>query len=179
MPSTRTRRVRPLLLSAALAIATTLGATACGFRPIYAESSGLTQAFEGVDVSVGQGRASYLVRQASLNAFGATGAPEYDLRLTVGEFRRGFGITAEDVATRFEVVLNVSYQLVRLRDNQVLDTGRVTSAASFDVPFNPDSNTEDPFSNIAAEENAKERAADLAAQRLREELAYYFQTNPA
>ncbi len=176
---TRFRRVFPLLTSLAVAVVTTLGVSACGFRPIYAQSAGLAQAFEGVDVSAGQGRASYLVRQASLNAFGSTGVPEYDLRLTVGEFRRGFGITAEDVATRFEVVLNVNYQLVRLSDNQVLDTGRVTSAASFDVPFNPDSNTEDPFSNIAAEENAKERAADLAAQRLRAELAYYFQTNPA
>lgn len=173
------RCIRVAVMSLSLAGVVIGGLSGCGFRPIYAKSSGLTQNFEGVTVSVGRGRAGYLVRQAALSAFGSSGAPVYDLRITVGEFRRGFGITAEDVATRFEVVLTVNYQLVRVSDQQVLDVGRVTSAASFDVPFNPDSNTEDPYSNIAAEENAKERAADLAAQRLQAELAYYFQTNPA
>lgn len=170
---------RTLIRAAAIValIATQLGLSACGFRPIYAQSAGVTQKLSSVSVQVNDGRSAYLLRQATLDSFGAGGAgADYTLQLSVQESRRGFGITAEDIATRFEVLLSVQYALLRAADGAMLDQGAVTGAASFDVPFNDLTRTEDPYSAIAVEENAKERAAALAADRLRALVTLALQT---
>lgn len=156
--------VRAISLVAALAM---LGA--CGFKPIYAASTGVTAAFSSIAVNANDGRAAYLVRQATIEALGgeAGAAADYRLDLIIREQRGGFGIRVDDVATRFEIALNVDYRLVRQADGQEMRRGAVFGAASFDV-------VNDAYADIAAEENAKERAAVLAADRLQRELGLHF-----
>lgn len=147
-----------------------LGASACGFQPLYGERSGVDADFGAVRVATGEGRAAYLVRQSIIDTLGAERPgvdPEYNLLVAVGESRRGFGLRTSDVATRFEISLVGTYQLIDRESGTVLTRGRSIAAASFDV-------TDDVYADIAVEENAKERAADLLAERLERELAIYF-----
>ncbi len=157
-----------IAVAALLSLSLSLSVAGCGFRPIYAHSTGASQKLAAMDVVTGSGRTNYLLRQAVIDGFAAYGdaEPLYTLTLEVDERRAGFGITAQDVATRYEVVLNVRYALVRSRDGKLVDRGRVSGAASYDVPRDS-AFGEDPYASIAVEENAKVRAADLAAERLR------------
>jgi hypothetical protein len=65
------------------------------------------------------------------------------------------------------VIINVAYQLVDEADGKVVKRGAVSAEASYDTP-------DQPFAEVAAEESARERAANLAAERLRTEIALHF-----
>ncbi len=144
---------------------------ACGFKPIYAEASGVNADFGAMRVSTGEGRSAYLVRQSVIDTMGAERpgvAPRYDLALDIDERRRGFGIRINDVATRYELELSARYTLTSLDDTAAPPVrGSVKATASFDV-------SDDVYADIAVEENAKERAADLLADRLQRALAIHF-----
>ncbi len=154
--------------AAALGLAALPG---CGFKPIYAQSTGVNADFGAIQVHTGDGRSAYLVRQALLNTMGAERPgvpPRYDLRLEVQERRLGLGLRVNEVATRYEIRLTARYAVHDLEnDNAVMTRGASVAAASFDV-------TDDVYADIAVEENAKQRAADLLASKLQRELALYF-----
>ena len=152
------------------ALAAMLLLSACGFKPLYAESTSASPALASIDVKTGDGRVAYVLRQALLDEFGArgrTGAARYTLTTTDKYTRRGFGIRVDDVATRFEINVGVNYELVDEETGDLIKSGSVSGQASFDVP-------DQPFAEVAAEESAKERAATLAAERLSTQLSLFF-----
>jgi LPS-assembly lipoprotein len=152
------------------ATAATLGLTACGFTPLYADHTGVSRNLADVRVVTGEGRVAYLLRQSLLDEFGARGgesAARYTLRTQDNITRRGLGIRVDDVATRYEIIINVAYELIDEEDGRTVKRGRVSAEASYDTP-------DQPFAEVAAEESARERAANLAAERLRTELSLHF-----
>lgn len=155
---------------AGLGVVGALGVSGCGFRPIYAERTGVNADFGAVQVATGEGRAAYLVRQAVIDTLGAERPgvdPKYNLLINVRENRTGFGLRVNDVATRYELSLSANYRLVERASGQEIAAGTALAAASYDV-------FDDVYSDIAVEENAKERAAELLAERLEWELAIGF-----
>lgn len=150
-------------LIAALASMFVLGG--CGFRPLYAESTGVSQTLAAVEVETGQGRLAFLLREQLNRRFGAgEDEPEYRLEVTPALSRQGFGLRIDDVATRFELVLTARYDLRRIDNNASVQRGSVQTKASFDLPG-------DPYADLVAEEAARERAAAQAAEEIRTILA--------
>lgn len=142
--------------------------TGCGFRPIYAENTGIRAILSDVYVVAPATPLGYEVRQSLVDDFNAGMANEsspYHLNVTLRSARAGFGLRIDDVATRYEVVIRGTYQLLDQRDGSVLSTGTVDARSSFDAP-------EDPYSELAAEEAARERAARAVAEDIRRAIQF-------
>lgn len=159
-------RARGGLTLSALALAGALVA-GCGFTPLYAEP-GVSPALAAIAVDTPETRTGFLLRERLEDAFGRSpGAPSaYRLTTRVTERRYPLGRRSDDTATRYELVLTVSYELAdaagqRLRRNTVRAT--TTYAAS-----------EQPYAGVVAQQDGEERAAAQAADQIRAELARWF-----
>ncbi len=159
--------VRTLLL--VLLILPSLFLTAsCGFRPLYGRNSTLSTEFAHIDVIVGQGRTNYLLGQALKHQFDRDKTPLYTLELSTQKVSLGVGVTINDVATRQDLRLTVSY-LLKDKNGTLLDQGTVVSRASYDtIPGRS-------YEALTAEADAEEQVADEAARRLTWRLARFFQ----
>jgi len=152
----------------AITLVTTLTLPACGFRPIYAENAGVRDVLESTYIITPGTPVGYAVRQALVNDFGAFNVGEdapYVLNITLRSARGGFGLRVDDVSTRYEINVNATYSLRRASDGRVISSGSTTGRTAFDVP-------EDPFSELAAENSARERAATAAAENIRRDIQF-------
>jgi LPS-assembly lipoprotein len=153
----------------AVLAASVLMTAACGFRPIYARPGADFAPLENITVvSRGQERADYIFEQVMSDKLGAyKPSGEYRLETVIQEARLGFGIRVDDVATRYESTVTAHFRLVRVADGEILLQGSRAGVASYDV-------SEDPYSELAAEQKSIERAVELAAEKVRLDLTLYF-----
>ncbi len=148
----------------------TLFVGGCGFRPIYAESGGVPQALSSFQIETGRGRLAYLLRQElldDLNARSGEADADYVLRADITERRSGFGVRADNVATRFEVAVTVNYVIERTETGAVVLRDTAEGVSVFDSP-------NAPYADIATEERARERAVSDAADRMRFDISLHF-----
>jgi len=148
---------------AGLAAALALGA--CGFTPLYAVpgvSGGLTH----IQVVAPQGRIGYLLGESLDDDFGhAKGdKPLYRLEMVLTEVRQAHGLTATDVAQRYEFDLKVTYTLTELSSGKAVHTGTVFSNISYD-------SASQPYAGIAAAQDVQDRLASDAAQKVEVQVA--------
>jgi LPS-assembly lipoprotein len=148
---------------AGLAAALALGA--CGFTPLYAVpgvSGGLTH----IQVVAPQGRIGYLLGESLDDDFGhAKGdKPLYRLDMVLTEVRQAHGLTATDVAQRYEFDLKVTYTLTELSSGKAVHTGTVFSNISYD-------SAAQPYAGIAAAQDVQDRLASDAAQKVEVQVA--------
>jgi len=146
-----------------LAAALALGA--CGFTPLYAVpgvSGGLTH----IQVVAPQGRIGYLLGESLDDDFGhAKGdKPLYRLEMVLTEVRQAHGLTATDVAQRYEFDLKVTYTLTELSSGKAVHTGTVFSNISYD-------SASQPYAGIAAAQDVQDRLASDAAQKVEVQVA--------
>ncbi len=161
---------RITITSGAIAALALLGASlsACGFTPIYAERTGVAAKLGAVSLEVRSptARTEFLVRHELAQRLG-DGGSDYVLAVTVQETRQGFGIRIDNVATRYDLVLTTNYTLTDAATQKVVTSGAAFGQSSYDV-------TDEPYADIALEERARERAAALAADKIRRDLAFAF-----
>jgi LPS-assembly lipoprotein len=148
---------------AGLAAALALGA--CGFTPLYAVpgvSGGLTH----IQVVAPQGRIGYLLGESLDDDFGhAKGdKPLYRLEMVLTEVRQAHGLSATDVAQRYEFDLKVTYTLTELSSGKAVHTGTVFSNISYD-------SAAQPYAGIAAAQDVQDRLASDAAQKVEVQVA--------
>jgi LPS-assembly lipoprotein len=148
---------------AGLAAALALGA--CGFTPLYAVpgvSGGLTH----IQVVAPQGRIGYLLGESLDDDFGhAKGdKPLYRLDMVLTEVRQAHGLTATDVAQRYEFDLKVTYTLTELSSGKAVHAGTVFSNISYD-------SASQPYAGIAAAQDVQDRLASDAAQKVEVQVA--------
>lgn len=155
-----------ILAAFALAAFNTAG---CGFAPIYAQPGSDFTPLRDVSIeSRGRERIDYIFEQVMSDKLGAyTPSGAYKLEAILSESRQGFGIRVDDVATRYESTVNVAYRLVRQSDGAVIFQGSRSGVASYDV-------SDDPYSELTAEERSLERAVELVADRVRLDLTLFF-----
>lgn len=142
----------------------------CGFQPLYADRTGATAELSSFRIVTGEGRSEYLLRQSLLDALNTReGAADaiYELSADVTERRQGFGVRIDRVVTRYEMAVTVNYVVRRVEDGSIVHRGQVSGASSYDAP-------NEAYALIAVEERARERAVDLAADRVRFDLALFF-----
>lgn len=142
----------------------TLLLAACGFQPMYAPVGG-GPAIGPVHVSEIQGKAGHVLRtelDRILAVEGGAGEPS-QLEITLSEQVTPLGIRRDESATRAELRLIANYVLTPPNNGPTM-RGSVVTTVNYDIPTAA-------FGEIAAQDDARERAAETMAQRFRAELA--------
>jgi len=152
--------------------------TACGFTPMHAPGnfSGGTgfddvaiELVAGPEEDAGDKEIGFYVQQRLRDRIGDNQG-KHVLQLIPKLRRTRLGITADDVATRYDSILEVSYKLIDPKTGDVLDNGRVRATSTFGAPT-------DPYGLVAADKNAKQQTAKELADRLLIKLASYYSEN--
>ena len=163
------KHARRYLIVLALAGASlTLGG--CGFTPLYA-APGVTSKLAAINVIAPQGRSGFLLRQHLDDVFAKNHnePAQYTMRLALSQARYPRGIRTDNVATRYEYVLTADYALSALPSGEVVKRGRVRVEVTYD-------SADQPYASIAEEQDAEDRAAEQAAERIQLELATWIAT---
>lgn len=151
--------MRALLASFALLLA------GCGFSPMYAPAGG-GNAIGPVSIGQIDGKAGHVLRTelSRILAIENDGSPPMTLEITLSEAVTSLGIRVDESATRAELRLIANYVLTPPAGQGRVMRGSVLSTVNYDVPTAA-------FGEIAAQDDARERAAETMAQRFRAELA--------
>jgi LPS-assembly lipoprotein len=156
------------LLPLAAAAPALMGLAGCGFTPLYA-ASGVSPKLAAIEVARPDGRAGFLLGQSLDDELGkdATVPPLYRLTVQLKEVRIPRGITVNNEATRYELDMSATYQLIDIKTRKNVTRGTISVNATYN-------DASQPYAGIAAELDGERRAAESAAQRIRLELASYF-----
>ena len=139
-------------------------AAACGFQPMYAPLDGRA-AIGPVHVDSIPGRAGHVLKtelDRILAAEASAGGEPMRLGISLRESIDRLGIRIDESASRAELRLVANYILDPPQGRTM--RGSVDAIVTFDIPTAA-------FGEIAAQDDARERAAETLAQRLRAELA--------
>ncbi len=145
----------------------------CGFRPMLAANSGAGPALARTRILMPPGRLGQQVWKELTARANPRGRPEkalYELTLKLKTRKEGLAIRQDETVTRFNLLLDAGYTLRHLSDRRTLLSGRLRSVASYNVVVSE-------YANLAAEQDAENRAARQLALDLVDRLASYFQRN--
>lgn len=150
-------------LLASLALSAGLFVSGCGFSPMYG-SQGVSQGLSDIHVETGREQVDFHLQEALLDRMGARHASgPFTLRTESDVTRSALGVGADAAVSRYAIGLEVQYGLFRDGDTDPVMTGIVRSEASYNVPVSV-------YASVAAERDATERAAQLAAERIANQL---------
>jgi LPS-assembly lipoprotein len=152
-----------LALIPALLLAVVL--SACGFSPLYAPKADGTPAIGPVIVDAVPGRSGFVLKNELDKLFDVergTGAARR-LAVTLDEGLAGLGFRIDESASRSDLTLSATYVLYDVNGQEVT-RGRAATTASYDIPSSA-------YSEVAAQNDARARAAEQLAERIRAELA--------
>ena len=148
---------QPGVLAAALLL------SACGLQPIYAGGARGTaaQGLAAIQVTVIEGKAGWLVRNALNDRLGAAGsmAPRYRLDVRLHDKLEGLGLLSDDTIGRERRTLRARYQLVDLASGAIILDATASSDAGIDV-------VSSEYATIAAEQTALENLSKVVADRI-------------
>jgi LPS-assembly lipoprotein len=145
---------------AAMALAALAG---CGFKPMYAPSGGGDPLIGAISVPEVPGKAGHAFRTELVRQLAAEGASPRRLDITVTEVVAPLGLRVDESASRADLILNSSYRLLDAEGKEVTK-GVVSATASYDIPISA-------YGAAAAQDDARERAGVLLAQKVRTDLA--------
>ncbi|MEO1305293.1 MAG: hypothetical protein AAFV37_09975 [Pseudomonadota bacterium] len=133
--------------------------TACGFTPLYATGANSGQ----IQITQIDGRAGQALRKALLQEL-APGLPGLEgpanLDIVLDESIGRLALQPDEAATRTDIIVSAEYVLA-FDGNAV--AGKSAAETSFLVP-------DAPFSDIAAQIDATDRAMNLLARRIADDL---------
>jgi len=157
------------ILRTGLILTTVLILSACGFKPMHAPTAfgGKSVAMKNIRVEMqANGKIDFLLAQALRNRMGDNAATPYILKITPELKRKQLGIGADDVASRYDLVLDSEFELVDAKTGDVVYKGEVRTTSTFGAP-------RDPYGTVAAQNNAEEQVAAEATDRIFAKLAGY------
>ncbi|MFO1128905.1 MAG: LPS assembly lipoprotein LptE [Rhodospirillales bacterium] len=171
---------------ATLAVALALGTGGCGFHPLYAPPSAGDGADGGADRAVADDLASISISPISnrqgqelrnrldrlLHTPGTNGSPgKYVLNVALGEFQQSLAIRATGLATRTNLYMSATYNMVDSATGGAVLTGSSVAIASYDL-------LDQDFATITAINDARTRTLERIAGDIRNRLAVHFATAP-
>ncbi len=149
--------------------------SACGFRPLYAppaeDASGervyAFDALKTVDVGQipdrnGQYLRNKLVRL--LHPGGRAQKMEYVLQISFSEGRTDLDVQQSAIATRANLTVKVRYDLLSIDSASTIGGGNVSATGGFNI-------FDSEFQTLIAEQGARERALESAAEQIRIRIA--------
>ena len=137
--------------------------SACGLHPLYAGggSGAVAQGMAAIDVSLIEGRAGWLMRNALNDRLrtGAGAAARYRLDVRLDDKLEGLGLLSDDTIGRERRTLRARYQLVDLTNGNIVLDATAGSDAGIDV-------VSSEYATIAAENTALENLSRDVADRM-------------
>ncbi|KAF0177097.1 MAG: hypothetical protein IV086_10220 [Hyphomonadaceae bacterium] len=151
--------MRVLLIAVAL-----VALAGCGFKPMYAPTGG-DAVIGAVSVPEIAGKSGHVFRTELTKLLGAERGSATSRRLEVALTERigSLGLRVDESATRADLTLTADYVLFDATGAELF-RGAVTQVASYDIPSSA-------FGEVSAQNDARERAAAMLAERMRAELA--------
>ena len=133
---------------------------ACGFEPVHRPA--LSDEPSNVTISEIDGRAGHALRKALLQqtALGFTDVDQADISVNLSESLSRIGFATNGVATRSSITLRGRY-VADLGDDAV--SGSEEAIVYYSVP-------NAPYGDISAQNDAAERAADVLARRIVDDI---------
>lgn len=151
--------MRVLLIAVAL-----VALAGCGFKPMYAPTGG-DAVIGAVTVPEIEGKSGHVFRTELTKLLGVERGSSTSRRLEVALTERigSLGMRVDESATRADLTLTADYVLFDAAGVELF-RGVVTQVASYDIPSSA-------FGEVSAQNDARERAAAMLAERMRTELA--------
>ena len=152
----------------------TLATAGCGFRPLYGRTDLDPRAapmLSAVYVDPIPDRVGYELRNSLLDLFNATGQADgaaYRLKLTLAEREEAVVLQSNTAITRYNYTLTAHYDLLPRESTSPVKSGDVTALSAYNVAAAPFL-----YATVTEERDAKNRAANDVAERIRTELAVY------
>jgi LPS-assembly lipoprotein len=152
-----------------------LGLTGCGFTPVHAPNNiSMSDAapLQNMALIMEDGRDANdkevgFHMQQRLKDRLSSNSGQYTLTITPRWTRGRLGISADDVASRYDGNARAEYVLTETKSGKVLDKGRVTATSTFAA-------SDDSYGLITANDNAMQNTAREAADRIIFKLAAHF-----
>lgn len=164
-------RGRRAILMAPLAAALGLAAlTACTVQPLYAPTAAGTSVsrdLSGIVIDEVGDRVAQQVRNKLIFTLGANNpavAPTYRMTLTVSSVVNALGVTPVETAPAYSVTVSATYEVTALATGDIVVRGTARGTASFD-------RVTQIYANTRAQLDAENRAAGLAADKIRVRLS--------
>jgi LPS-assembly lipoprotein len=145
----------------------------CGFQPLYADNDnlGVSSTLSTIYVEPISERVGYDLRNDLLDRLDASTSAQgsrYRLKLSISELEVPVVFTPNTAITRYNYTLTAHYDLVAREGAEAVKSGDVTAFAAYNVAAAPYL-----YSTVAAQREAKARAANDIAERIRIELAVF------
>lgn len=148
---------------------------ACGFQPLYGKNGnagpGVGATLSAVYVEQIPDRVGYELRNDlldRLDANGNVGEARYRLKLYLTETEVPVVFQPNTAITRYNYTVTAHYDLVPKEGTDAVKSGDVTAFAAYNVAAAPFL-----YATVTAQRDAKNRAANEIAERIRTELAVY------
>lgn len=147
--------------------------SACGFQPLYGSATRNADVQEKLALTYIEpipGRTGQTIRNELLdmaNPYGIPAKPAYRLTIRIEEQAEGLAIQSDDTTTRFNMRLNSRFDLVDIASKQIVYSGSTQNLAAYNV-------VESEFANLSAGNNARRRAALVAAEQINQQLSVFF-----
>jgi LPS-assembly lipoprotein len=144
----------------------------CGYHPLYAtgtDTAGVADVLSSITIEEADTRPGQLVRNnllSSMRPAGTASADLYKLVLKPKVTQSVLVNNDEPETERRRLLLAVSYQLIELKSGTEVNSGKAFSNVSYDV-------VREPISDLQAEANATNRAAQEVGQDIRIRLAAF------
>ncbi len=138
------------------------GLGACGFRPVHAPLTASSQAVALTNIAVEMGeneKINFLLTQALRDRMGQNADAAYILKTKPDVQRMSLGISAQDVASRYDLKMNTKFELVERQSGKTVYAGEVQTVSTFGAPT-------DPYGTVTAQNNAEAQLAHEAADRI-------------
>jgi len=157
-------------MRAALLLLAIVPLSACGLHPLYGGGSGsaVTSTLRSVTVGPIAGQPGWLVRSKLVDRFGTapSATAAYRLDVTLDDNITAFGLRSDRAATQERRTLRARYQLVDLKNGQVVLDATAGSDAGIDI-------VSSEYATVAAEQIALENLADIVADQITARVALY------
>ena len=157
--------------------ASALCLSACGFHPLYGNTAldpHLGPTLANVYVEPISDRVGYELRNNLLDLFDATGAADgaaYRLKLSLSEMEEAVVLQTDTAITRYNYTLSAHYELIPREAAAAVKAGDVTALSAYNVAAAPFL-----YATVTAARDAKNRAANDIAERIRTQIAVYLRS---
>lgn len=151
-----------------IVLALCLPLAACGFQPMYGPS--LSPQLASIYVEPVSERDGYELRNSLIDLLGSNGktaGKRYRLTISLRESNQGVALRNDAAITRYNDTLAVNFTLTD-SNGKTLTDGSQTGLTAYNV-------TSSPYATMVAQQDADKRAAQDIAERIRLDLAAYFQ----
>lgn len=156
-----------------LIIPIALTSSSCGFTPMHAPAGGqYLSAFKNIQIEmvesgdVADSEGTFWLQQALYDRLGTAGG-SHILTLEPSFRRSGIGLTADDIASRYDMNVSIQYFLKDSVSGDILDKGTVTAKSTF-------GSARDPYSRTASEKDTLQNVTKTAADRILTRVAAYY-----